>query len=84
MVEHDDLQPIPRSRDLFAQKREDLPHRDDIFIAPRYRIGSAIPCSPPRKIDLTRLVVNQETRDGMMRKVEEEYLKGERQCNMVS
>ena len=84
VIQHDDLQPIPRNRDLFAQKREDFPHRDHIFIAPIYRIVSAIAGSPPWEIDLAGLVVNQEARDGMMRKVEEEDLKGKRQCDMVS
>ena len=52
VVEHDDLQPIPRDRHLFAQKRKDLPHRDHIFIPPRHRVAIAIPGSSPRKIDL--------------------------------
>jgi len=65
MVKHDDLQPIARSRDLLAQKCEDLPHRNYIFIAPSYRIGPTISGGPPRKIDLTGLIVNQKTGDRM-------------------
>ncbi|PYF02231.1 hypothetical protein BJ122_11315 [Rhodopseudomonas faecalis] len=83
MVEHDDLQPIPRSRYLLAQKCEDFSHSDYIVITPSHRVRAGISSGPPRKIDLTGLIVDQETRHGMMRKVKEEDLEGERQSDVI-
>ncbi len=83
VVKHNDLQPTPRSRHLLTQQGEDLPPRDHIFISPSHGIGTAIPGGSRGKVDLTGLIVNQETRNRMMRKVQKVDLKGERQCNMV-
>lgn len=77
MVEDDNLKVSVGGCHLLPKQREHFPHGFDVLVAPRHWIGLSIAGCPAWKIDLTRLIVDQQSGNGVMGQRQERRARGQ-------